>query len=94
MKYLNDSNMKKVFFLYTCDIWHSHQSKDLIAVCDSKENLLELCKRECKRSGVKNFNAEAKQFFTEKLQTQHNLDDGNNLFEFIAEEYTLNELIQ
>ena len=34
--------MKTLFLLYTTDVWHTQESKNLIAVCSSKEKAISM----------------------------------------------------
>ncbi|QRE03490.1 hypothetical protein [Flavobacterium psychrophilum] len=43
--------MKTVFVLFTCDAWHTDDSKKVISVCDNLDFVQEIAKKHAKEEG-------------------------------------------
>ncbi len=78
--------MKK-YIVFTCDNWHTHASKDLIAVCSSLKNAIKIIKQQAKKYGEK-INSDDLYNLNNIKQTQNYEGEG----EFLIEEYEQNTL--
>jgi hypothetical protein len=80
--------MKTLFLLYATDTWHTHQSKNLIAVCSSKEQAINMAQMHAKSEDEEISQDDL--FNLEKLdQTQNYQGEG----EFLIEYATINTFI-
>lgn len=43
--------MEEVFLVYKTDNWHSYNSRDLIGVCDSWQNALDIVSQQARKEG-------------------------------------------
>ena len=43
--------MKSIFIVYKTDEWHSYASRDIIGVCDSKKECINICQLQAKKEG-------------------------------------------
>jgi hypothetical protein len=89
--------MKKVFIIYSADTWISSASKELIAICDSKNAAVNLLIPEIKKASKESFEDQgyenASQLFNDALYL---LQDKNQTQQFstnyVIEEKELNTI--
>jgi len=80
--------IKTVFLLHTTDAWHTHQSRNLIAVCSSKEQAINMAQMYAK--------SEDKEISQDDLYNLENIDQTQNLdsdYEFVIDYATINTFI-
>lgn len=41
--------MLEIFIVYKTDTWHSYASRDLIGICSSVDNAIDICQQKAKR---------------------------------------------
>jgi hypothetical protein len=80
--------MKKVFIIYTTDVWHTRASQELIGASASLEGAIALIKKYCKKEKLGKLSEDDLHLLKTIKQTQ-NFEGG---LEFLIEEVTLEEL--
>lgn len=78
--------MKK-YIVFTCDIWHTHTSKNIIAVCSNFKIAIRLIKQHAKKEGVKITKDDI--YNLENIKQTQNYE---GMGEFIIEEMEQNKL--
>lgn len=79
--------MKSVFIAYKTDVWHTHDSRELICTASSLERSIELLQQFCKNIGEEL--SEDDLYLLRTIKQTQNHDGGG---EFLIEEVTLDEL--
>lgn len=80
--------MNSVFNTYRTDVWHTHESRELICKTSSLERSIELLEQFCK-----NMNEQLSEDDLHLLRTIKQTQNHEGGGEFLIEEVTLNELI-
>lgn len=76
-----------MFLIYKTDVWHSYDSRDLIAVATCFDMAISLCQKKAKKEGSK---LSKYQLFN--LSNIHQTQGYKGEGEFVIEEVTVNEL--
>lgn len=80
--------MKNIFLVYKTDVWHSYNSRVIIGVCTTLENVFKVIKQQAKKEGFK-ITKENLEDLNHMEQTQSYKGEG----EFVFEEMEINTLL-
>ena len=86
----------KVYILYTCDVWHTQKSKNMICIANSLDTAVNIADRYSKRENGIYLSDEDKMNLYHIKQTQGYDSEENgegNISEFLIEEYETNTII-
>lgn len=89
--------MKKVFIIYSADAWISSASKELIAICDSKEKAIQLLIPEIDKASNESYEDNgyetAKQLYNDALYLLRDKNQTQQFSKnFVIEEKDLNTI--
>ncbi len=76
-----------IYVLFTCDNWHSNNSKEVFGVATTMKNAISMCKKKAKERGVKIDRDDI--YNLERIKQTQGIEDD---FELIIEEYEKNKL--
>jgi predicted xylose isomerase-like sugar epimerase len=83
-----------IYLVFTTDLWHTHASRDLIAIASSESKAMTMCSLNyCKRDNASRISIgkESLQQLKDMWQTQ-GLDE-NLEIEYVIEKYEVNHLL-
>jgi hypothetical protein len=78
-----------MFIIYKTDNWHSYASRDVIGVCTSLKQSIEVINEQCDREGEPHLQGDELYNIQTLLQTQNYSGEG----EFQIEKITINKLM-
>ena len=82
-----------LYLIFTTDVWHTNESKDLIGIATTKLKVVSLINKHARSKSNPILTAEEKEFLNLVNQTQGYKDyDGDNEFEYLIETVAKNEL--